>query len=178
MGVFSKITNLAKTTKLSGLPGMSKTAQIMMTAVVSVCFVLLILGLLVINFIYQFEKSLLYAAGIMIGCVHSLIKVVLLEKSISRTLDIGETGGNSEHDAKRASNIAYLHYVGRFVLTGAVFVLVIIFPGIFGLFGAIIGVLSLQAAAIVTNAVLQKQEQQEQRKQQEQQESKEYPGNQ
>lgn len=141
--------------KFSKLSKLSKTAQIMLTADVAVCFVLMILGLLVINLIYRFEGSLPYAAGIMIGCIHSLIKIVLLEKSINRTLDIS---ANGEHEAKKASGIAYLHYVGRFVLTGAVFALVIIFPSIFGLFGAIIGVLSLQAAAIAANIILQKKE--------------------
>ena len=131
----------------------------MMTAVAAVCFVLLIPGLFVINFIYKFEGNLPYTAGIMIGCIHSLIKIVLLEKSINRTLEIGESG---EHEAKKASGVAYLHYAGRFILTGAVFALAVIFPKIFGIFGAIAGVLSLQAAAIIANMVLQKQENQKQ----------------
>ena len=140
---------------LFNISGLSKTARVMLASVAAVCLVLLAAGLLFINLIYKFEGSLPYTAGIMLGCIHSMIKIVLLEKSINRSLDIGASG---EHEAKRASSVAYLHYVGRLVLTGAVFALAIIFPGIFGLFGAIIGVLSLQAAAIFANIILQKQE--------------------
>ena len=143
---------------MSNLFKLSKTARAMVMSVIAVCVALLAAGLLVINLIYKFEGSLPFTAGIMIGCIHSLIKIVLLEKSISRSLDIGEAGEEDENSGKRASNIAYLHYVGRLALTAAVFALAIFLPDIFGLFGTIIGVLSLQAAAIVANFVLQKQE--------------------
>ena len=117
----------------------------MLMAVIAICFVLLAIGQIIIHFVYPFENALLYASGMTLGCVHSLIKVVLLEKSISRTIDM---------DNKGAENIARLHYFGRFALTAAVFACVFLFPGLFGLFGTIIGVVSLQLAAYITNFIL------------------------
>jgi len=128
---------------------LSKTAQIMMKSAAAICLAFFVLGLLVIILIYPFEGILPYATGIALGCVHSIIKIILLEKSLSKTMDL---------DKKIASNIAFFHYIGRIVLTVAVFALVILFPGVFGLFGAIIGVVSLQFSAYVTNIILKRQE--------------------
>lgn len=128
---------------------LSQTSRIMMTSVGVICLVMLGLGLIVIHLIYPFEKPLSFVTGLAIGCIQSMIKIILLEKSISHTLDM-----EKEH----ATAFASIQAIGRYVLTIAVFAAVLLLPAIFGLFGAILGVLSLQFAAYATNMVLNKME--------------------
>ena len=131
---------------------LSKTAKVMMVSVVAICCVLLVLGLLVIFFVHPFEAPLLFTTGIFLGCVHSAVKVALLEKSITALVDM-------EKDAAKAT--AKLHFFGRFLITLALFAVVIIFSDVFGLIGAAIGALSLQFSAYTTNIVLNRQEKRE-----------------
>jgi len=113
--------------------------MILMVAIV--CLALLAAGMFVIYFVYPFEGMPQYASGLLLGCVHSVLKVVLLEKSISNTADM---------EKKPAENYAKLQFLMRYAITGVTFAIVIIFRGVFGLFGTILGVLSLQAAAHIT----------------------------
>lgn len=126
---------------------LSKTSKLMLAAIAAVCLALLLLGLLVTTWIFPFEKPSAFAAGIIVGCLHSMLKVILLEKSINQTLDM---------EKERAASFSHLHTMGRYVLTIAVFAAVILYPNVFGLFGAIIGVVSLQLAAHITNRMLKK----------------------
>lgn len=126
---------------------LSRTSAIMMKTVGIVCFAMLILGMSVIIFAYPFEKPLAFAIGMATGYAHSILKVVLLERSINQSMDM---------EKKQAESYAHLHYIGRFVITIAVFAMVILLPGVFGLFGTILGVLSLQIAAHITSIVLKR----------------------
>ena len=130
--------------------GLSKTARIMLAATAVVCVILLGAGLIAINFIYEFEKSVPFMAGIALGGVQSLVKIIILEKSLNRILDIGEKD--------KASGIGALLYFGRFILTGSVLIFAFIFPGICGPFGTIAGILAMQVAAYATNIFLKKGE--------------------
>ena len=133
--------------------GLSKTARIMIAATVVICLALLAAGLAVINLVgavSEFEKPLPFAAGLALGCAVSVIKIILLEKSIKLTLDIGEKS--------KAAPIGSLLYLARFALTGAVLVLAFIFHGIFGRIGAVAGILSMQLAAYTANIFLKKQQ--------------------
>ena len=133
--------------------GLSKTARIMLAATAVVCGIFLGVGLLVINFVYAFEKTAPFIAGIALGGVQSLIKIIILEKSLNRILDIGEKD--------KATGIGALLYFGRFILTGAVLIFAFIFPDICGRFGTIAGILAMQAAAYATNILLRKSERRE-----------------
>jgi len=117
----------------------------MLKADAAVCFALLLIGLSVIFFVYEFEGPGQFALGLLVGCIHSLAKIVLLEKSIMGTLG---------REKENARNHAVLHFFGRYFLTVAVFVVVVLFNGVFGLFGALAGVLSLQVAAHIANRAL------------------------
>ena len=125
---------------------LTKTTKTMLLSAASVCFVLLILGIVIIlMFNIQYERPLPYAAGLVLGCLHTLIKIIWLEKSINRSLDAEIQG---------AANFAHLHYLGRYALTAAVFILVFLNQNVFGLFGTIAGVFSLRVAAHVTGRAM------------------------
>ena len=109
---------------------------------------LLMLGLLVTLIIYPFEAPLPYALGLTLGCLLSLGKVILLEKALDRSLDAGEE--------KSAKNYAHFQSILRYLLTIAVLLVVVLFPRVFGLFGVILGVLSLQISAYITGAIVKK----------------------
>ena len=126
---------------------LSKTAKIMMAATVAVCFVLLILGVILITLLENDFKPLLYSVGIAVGCFHSVIKIILLEKTINKTLEM---------DKETASGIVKLHFFGRYFLTILILVVVAVFRDKSSLIGTIVGILSLQIAAYVTNIVLKK----------------------
>lgn len=127
---------------------LSKTARIMIISVAVICGAFLTLGLLIIFFVHPFEAPLPFTTGLFLGCVHSVFKVALLEKSITALVDM---------DNDTAKTTAKLHFFGRFFITLALFVVVILVDAL-GLIGAIAGVLSLQFSAYVANAVMNRQE--------------------
>jgi len=129
---------------------LSKTAKIMIVSAAAICLVLLILGLIVINFIFEFEKSLPYATGIALGGLLTVIKIVMLEKAINISLNMGEK--------MKAGAVGSLLYLTRFLLTGAILAVAFIFPDTVGRFGAVFGVVSMQLAAYSANFVLLKLE--------------------
>jgi len=126
---------------------MSKTSILMVASAAVICAALLILGLAVIFFAYPFERPLPFAAGLGMGFLHTVFKIVTLEKSIQKTVDL---------EKDRAVAMARLLTFARMGITVAVFVLVILFPRVFGLFGAIAGVVSLQLSAYATNILIRK----------------------
>ena len=127
----------------------SKTARTMCLVLCCLFAALLAAGLLVCNFIYPFERPLPYTIGLVAGTLLSMLKVVLMEKSIGRSFDM--EGGS-------AKNYAALQAILRYLLTIVVLLGVVFFPGVFGLFGVIIGILSLQAAAYVTGYLMRGKE--------------------
>jgi len=124
---------------------LSRTARIMIAWVVAICIVSLAVGLAVIRWYYRFEESIPFMIGIALGCAHSVVKVALMEKSLLRTIEMEKDG---------ASDMGRMHFYGRYLLTGAVFVVVILSNDAIGMFGTIAGVLSLQIAAYITNSIL------------------------
>ena len=124
---------------------LSRTGRVMIMWVIAVCLAFMAAGLLAIRFLYPFEGSLPFILGLALGCAHSVVKTVLLEKSLSRVFDMEKKG---------AESLGRLHFFGRYLLTAAVFVVVILSKGAIGLFGAIAGVLSLQIAAYITGSLL------------------------
>ena len=126
--------------------GLTRTAQVMIAWVVAVCVVILAVGLLGIHFIHPFEGSMPFMTGLALGCLHSIAKVIILEKSINKILDLEESGS--------AQGLSRAHFFGRYALTAVVFIIAMMLPDIFGLFGTIAGVLSLQLAGHITGQVL------------------------
>lgn len=111
----------------------------------------LLVGLIVSIFIYRFESPLAYSVGLFLGSALSLVKVILLEKALNSSVEL---------ESQKAKNYSSLQAILRYALTIIVLLLVVFFPKVFGLFGAIIGVLSLQLAAYITTAVLKNKDSQ------------------
>jgi len=103
--------------------------------------ILLVAGLLVSTLLFPFEKPLPYFLGLLMGSLLSAAKVILLEKSLGNSLDMEGTN---------ARNYAGAQAVLRYFLTILVLLPVFFLPGIFGLFGTILGILALQFAAYIT----------------------------
>lgn len=140
--------------------GLSKTAKIMILSVAGVCVVFLIAGLIVINlvdFVAKFEKALPFVIGIELGCIVSVLKIVMLEKSINFTLDMGEkSAAAGKTKVKAAGPFGMLFYMLRFMLTVAVLAFAFIRPDICGRFGVILGILSMQFSGYAANIILKK----------------------
>lgn len=138
---------------MSLFSNLSKTAKIMILSVIAVCIILLIVGLIILNLIeyynvfgdkFEVEKNLPFAIGLMLGGVSSIIKVILIERALNRTLDI--------EDEQQAKNMGQMFYMGRFIFSFAV-LLVGVLVKFFGFFGTILGVFSLRVAAHITSVI-------------------------
>ena len=131
MGIFSKLT---------------KTAQVMCICLGLMFVVFLTVGLSIIWFVFPFEKASAFVIGLLTGILLSIVKVILLEKSLANAVEMEDDG-----KVKNYANLqSILRYLGTMVvLLGAVF-----FPQVFGVFGIIIGVLSLQISAYITGGIL------------------------
>lgn len=125
--------------------GLSLTARTMCKVLAVMFVVFLVAGECVILLAYPFEKPVPYAIGLFVGIAHSILKVALLEKSISKSLN---------YEGQQAKNYANLQALLRYFITIAVLVLVFFIPNIMGVFGTIIGVLSLQVAALISSRML------------------------
>lgn len=132
--------------------GLSETARIMCGVIAGLFAGLLAAGLLVALLVHPFERPLPYALGLALGCALSLTKVVLLERALEHAADLG--------DGKAAKNYGNLMALARYGLTVAVLLGVVFFPGVFGLFGVIFGILTLQISAYAASHVLRKRERQ------------------
>ena len=128
---------------------LSKTAKIMCGVLAGLFAVSLAAGLAIGILLIPFEPPRAYTIGLLTGTLLSAVKVILMEKSLNRAADMGEFGS--------ARNYGFLQVSLRNLLTLGFFLLVFFFNHIFGLYGAIIGVLSLQPAAAVTGYILRKE---------------------
>ena len=125
----------------------SGTAAIMLVSLCGLFALLLAAGLLVSSFVYPFEQPLPYAVGLLLGIVSSMIKVVLMDRSINRSVEL---------EGRRAQGYATLHTLLRTGVTILFMLLAVFLPKFVGVFGIILGILSLQFTAYIANAVLKK----------------------
>ena len=143
---------------------LSKTAKTMILSCIAVYFILLILGLIGLNLAAYFgifsnwferiEGNLPYILGLTLGGIHSVIKVIMIEKAMVKIAGIdGET---------HAKNMGQLYYFGRFIITLLVLVIGAL-PSIpfIGFLGTIVGVFSLRLAAYLTAAIESKRDKRE-----------------
>lgn len=92
------------------------------------------LGLILINDPYD---PWVFAKGLLFGGLFSILKVKLMESTMKKAV---------KKDPVKAQSYASLHYFMRYLLTGLVLVVAALEPSI-GIFGTIIGILSLKLAA-------------------------------
>jgi len=132
--------------RLSLFSKLSHTA-VVMCAVECIQFIcLLALGVSTAVFIYPFERPAAYAVGLFIGCLISLLKIIMLEKTIARAVELGN----------QAKNYATLQAVLRYFGTIAAIVPAFIFRNQIGVFGVVAGLLSLQVSAFITSGIIKK----------------------
>jgi len=121
----------------------------MLIAIAGLFGALLLAGELVILLAYRFEKPLAFGIGLLLGCALSAAKVVLLEKALSKAVDLG---------TEKAKNYARLQMVLRYGLTILVVLGAVFFREAIGLFGMIAGLLALQLASYITHFALKNKE--------------------
>lgn len=126
---------------------LSLTAKTMCKVLAALFGILLVAGLVVSLAVYPFEKPLAFALGLALGTGLSLWKVVLMEKSLSRSVDM---------DASGAKNYATAQMMLRYLLTIGVLVLAFFCRNVIGPIGVVAGILSLQISAYVTAFKLRK----------------------
>ena len=127
---------------------LSYTAKTMCATLAGLCVFFLVVGLAVTTWVFPFEPALPYAIGLLAGTLHSMLKVVLLERTLNRAADIGEYG--------QAKGYGTMQAMLRNLITLALFAMVFAFRDIFGLFGTILGVLALQMSGYVVGYILRK----------------------
>lgn len=124
---------------------LSLTARTICKVLAVMFVVFLVIGEGIILLAYPFEKPLPFAIGLFVGTVHTILKVALMEKALTRSLDL---------EGSQAKNYGNFQALLRYFITIAVFVCVILFPKALGLIGVIVGVLSLQPAAFIASRLL------------------------
>jgi len=141
---------------MSLFSNLSKTAKIMILSAIAVYFVLLIVGLVILNLLdyfnifgdtFEVEKSLPYTLGLTAGgLMHSIIKIIMIEKALNQAADT--------EDKKHAKNMGQLYFFGRFIITIIVLVIGAI-PAVpfIGFFGTVVGVFSLRLSVYITTAI-------------------------
>jgi hypothetical protein len=121
--------------------GLSQTAKVMCAAEGILFIFLLAAGWICYFFIYPFERPLPYAIGLLAGCALSGVKIILLEKTLARAVDLG----------KQAKNYASLQAILRYFGTIAAVAPAFIFRDAFGVYGVVAGLLTLQFSAFIAS---------------------------
>jgi hypothetical protein len=119
---------------------MKRTDRTLIACEILLCAVFLAVGLLAIRLIHPFESPLRYSLGLALGCASSVVKIILLRRSLEKTLDM---------DGAEARTRGRLHAAGRYLVTMAAVVLAILFRDLFGVIGLIVGILSMQLTAFI-----------------------------
>jgi len=132
------------------LNGLTVTARTMLLSALAVCFVFFIAGFAALSiFKIQIETPAAFSIGLACGCALTLVKIVWMEKAISKSLDSDKNG---------AKIFAFLSYLLRFALTFALLALAFLFRETVGVIGAAAGIISLRVAAFVAGRVLRDRE--------------------
>ena len=133
-------------TKKTRFSWLSHTAKTMIAVECILFAVLLVAGCAIIMFVYPFERPLPYSIGLLTGCALSGAKILLLDHTNSKAVDLG----------KNAKNYATLQAILRYFGTIAAVAPAFIFRGAFGVYGVAAGLLSLQLAAFITSFIIGK----------------------
>lgn len=126
-----------------------KTGKLILAALAAVVVCLGLAGLGVIAFVWPFAKPLPYLLGLLAGGGLSWAKLLLLKRSLGRTIDL-ESG--------QAQNVTRLHFILRHLLTAVVLVGVVLLRDYVDLIGTLLGILSLQLAAYAAAFIERREE--------------------
>lgn len=129
------------------ISSLSPTARIMCASLGGLFLAVLLVGLIIAGLVYPFEAPLPFALGLLAGTLLSMWKVILMESSIAKVVDM---------EGKASQTYASFFAMLRYILTAVVLVCAFLFKTVIGPFGAVIGVLNLQIAAYITGWLLRK----------------------
>ena len=95
---------------------------------------------------FQSIEALYFAIGVILTSSLNVLKIYMLERTVNRTLDMD--------NPESGKNFVRLHYLVRYFLTGAVLlgaglVWIYVDPPFINIWGAVLGVFTLQIAVIV-----------------------------
>lgn len=119
----------------------SETAKRIIISMTAISLIFLGIGIFFIN------NQIAYAKGIIFGTVFSILKLLLLERTINKSLDMSKSG---------AQNYARAHYMLRYLLTGVVLAVGALEPSI-SLLGVIIGIFCMRPAVYAATYIEKKQ---------------------
>ena len=123
----------------------SATAKAIMLGTIIFSAIGLVIGLFMVS------EPVTYAIGVGLGCAMSLVKIFLLERSITKV-----TQTNLE-DKKAAQNAMRLGYSSRYLLTGIALVAAYILLNLWGVIGVFVGTVAMTLAAVAAK-ILTKEE--------------------
>ncbi|MCL2855650.1 MAG: hypothetical protein FWE21_08530 [Defluviitaleaceae bacterium] len=89
----------------------------------------------------QVHNRISFALGVALAALVSIIKIFMLERTANKAMEM---------DASKASIYMGASYLPRMVLTGVALVASVIFLGIFGIFGALVGTMSLTVSVYIS----------------------------
>jgi len=120
----------------------SKTTKNIMLMICVVALVIIAGGAV----FFQSIEALYFAIGVILTSSLNVLKIYMLERTVNRTLDMD--------NPESGKNFVRLHYLVRYFLTGAVLlgaglVWIYVDPPFINIWGAVLGVFTLQIAVIV-----------------------------
>jgi len=86
-----------------------------------------------------------FALGALLGTSLNVLKVIMLDHTVKKIINI---------EAKNAGNYVRFQHFLRFLLTGLVFLLAVLFPSFLNIWGVAAGVLTFQIATYFTKSAL------------------------
>ena len=98
--------------------------------------------------VFQLQMNINFVIGLAIGAVLSALKVIILEKTVDKAL--------SHENAVKAKMYMHLTYIPRFLFTVATLAISVVFFGLFGILGALVGNISLTLSAYLIKVISHK----------------------
>lgn len=126
---------------------LSKTAKIMIKWILILFIGFLALGLGINIIFLKKDIYISYSLGLLAGILISIYKVVSIENSLTKSVDLEE---------KQASSKGTFGFILRYIVTIGVLILTFIYPNIFNPIGTILGILCLQFSAYLAKMSLEK----------------------
>lgn len=128
---------------------MSLTAKYMLLSLAVLFLGFALLGFLVTTFLYPFELFSKYLMGLLLGCVVTAIRLVIMDRSIDKTVDMPD---------KKAKVHYQLMFFLRYGILIVFAVVLVVFNNVFGVWGGVIGIFCMQLSAYGANYLLTKHE--------------------
>jgi len=112
---------------------LSGTSKNLMIGVVLFCAIGLAVG------VFFAPRLGFYTAGVVLGCVMSLVKIFLLERAVNKAI--------KTEDSAKAANAMRLGYMSRYLITAAVLFAAAFTMQLSGLVGTLVGAVALTLSA-------------------------------